>query len=151
EDSRTTGTRAPLLPALVIAQVGLSLVLLSGAGLFMRTFQNLRHLDPGFMTEGVLLFEFKDRKAPIPAGVFEEVQRLPGVIAASYSTHTPLNGSTWSDPVVPAGQPLPEADNAVFVGAGPHFFATMRIQILAGREFSDADRADGQPVAIVNE
>ena len=151
DDARTSGSRSRLLPALVSGQVALSLVLLAGAGLFVRTLHNLQVLDPGFSTEGVVVVELEDRPPSLPAGFLEDIQRLPGVISASVSTHTPLNGSTWSEPAVPAGQPIPERDNAFFVGAGPHFFATMGIQLLAGREFLEGDRADRQPVAVINE
>lgn len=151
ENARAASPRFRLLPFLVIAQVALSLVLLAGAGLFARTLQNLRHLDPGFKADGVLLVNFEDRQAVIPPGLLEDVQRIPGVTSASFSTHTPLNGSIWSEPAVPAGQPIPQRDNAFFVGAGPHFFSTMQIQVLAGREFNDGDRPDGPAVAIVNE
>jgi predicted permease len=67
------------------------------------------------------------------------------------STHTPLSGSVWSEPAVPAGQPIPERDTAYFVGAGPRFFETMQIRLVAGREFTDRDAADTPGVAVVNE
>jgi len=69
----------------------------------------------------------------------------------SVSTHTPLSGSVWSEPAVPAGQPIPERDTAFFVGAAPGFFSTMQIPLIAGREFTDRDAAGGAGVAIVNE
>lgn len=151
EDIRVGRARFRLLPSLVVGQVALSLVLLAGAGLFARTLRNLRQLDPGFKADGVLLVNFEDRQAVIPPGFLEDVRRIPGVISASFSTHTPLNGSMWSEPAVPVGQQIPERDNAVFVGAGPHFFSTMQIQLLTGREFDDGDRPEGQAVAIVNQ
>ncbi len=140
-----------LLPSLVSAQVALSLVLLAGAGLFVRTLQNLQNLDPGFSADGVLLVDLEGRRTAVPRELLDDVQRLPGVVSASLSTHTPLNGSVWSEPAVPAGQPIPERDNAFFVGAGPRFFATMQIHLLAGREFTDRDSADSPAVAVVNE
>ena len=152
EDVRTTaGSRTRLLPFLVVAQVGLSLVLLAGAGLFARTLSNLQSLDAGFRTEGVLLVVLDDQRALISPPVVEELQRLPGVLSTAVSTHTPLNGWTWSEPVVPAGQPRPERDNAVVVGAGPGFFSTLQIQLIAGREFTERDRRDRAPVALVND
>ena len=57
----------------------------------------------------------------------------------------------WSEPAVPAGQPIPERDNAHFVGAAPGFFATLQIRVLSGREFSDRDAAQAPAVAIVND
>jgi predicted permease len=62
-----------------------------------------------------------------------------------------LSGSIWSEPAVPAGQPVPERDNAFFVGAGSRFFETMQIQLLAGREFRDQDGAYRPAVTIVNQ
>ena len=53
--------------------------------------------------------------------------------------------------MVPAGRPLPNRDNAVFIGAGPGFFATMRIAVLSGREFTGLDSAANTAVAVVNE
>ncbi len=151
DDPRMSGSRSRLLPSLVSAQVALSLVLLAGAGLFVRTLQNLQNLDPGFNAEGVLLVDLEGRRTAVPQELLDHVQRVPGVLSASLSTHTPLSGSVWSEPAVPAGQPIPERDNAYFIGAGPHFFATMQIQLLSGREFTDRDSADSPAVAVVNE
>jgi predicted permease len=146
-----SGPRSRWLPSLVSAQVALSLVLLAGAGLFVRTLRNLENVDPGFRADGVLLVDLEDLRTPVSGALLQEIQLLPGVASASLSTHTPLSGWVWSEPAVPAGQPLPEKDTAYFVGAGPRFFATMQIQLLAGRAFTDRDAADGRPVAIVNE
>jgi putative ABC transport system permease protein len=143
--------RSRLLPSLVSAQVALSLVLLVGAGLFGRTLQNLRHFDPGFQPEGVFLVDLDTRQGAGARELADELRRIAGVVSASVSTHTPLSGSTWSEPAVPAGQPVPERDNAYFIGASPDFFATMKIRLLAGREFSERDSADAPAVAIVNE
>jgi putative ABC transport system permease protein len=151
ENARMSGSRSRLLPSLVSAQVALSLVLLAGAGLFVRTLHNLQNFDPGFSAEGVLLVDLEGRPTAVPRELLEEVQRLPGVVSASLSTHTPLSGSFWSDAAVPAGQPIPEGDNAYFTGAGSQFFQTMQIHLLSGREFTDRDSADGPAVAVVNE
>ena len=154
DDRRRTGRGAPgrhenqqcaargCCRALVSAQVALSLVLLAGAGLFVRTLRNLQNLDPGFNAEGVLLVDLEGRRTAVPRALLEEVQRLPGVVSASLSTHTPLSGSVWSEPAVPAGQPIPERDNAFFIGAGAGFLTTMQIRLLAGREFTDRDVAE---------
>jgi predicted permease len=136
---------------LVTAQVTLTMVLLTGAGLFGRTLRNLQNIDPGFSAEGVLLVDLDDRRIPVPTGLVHEIEHLPGVTSASISTHTPLNGWVWGEPAVPAGQVIPERDNAYFIGAGPRFFQTMRIHLLSGREFTDRDSAASPSVAVVNE
>jgi putative ABC transport system permease protein len=151
EETRATASRSRLLPWLVTAQIALSLVLLIGAGLFVRTVQNLQRFDPGFRREGVLLVDLDGKESKMSSELLEEIRRVPGVVSASMSTHTPLNGSTWSEPAVPAGQPLPQRDNAVFVGAGPRFFATMQIPVLSGREFTERDSAASPGVAVINE
>jgi putative ABC transport system permease protein len=140
-----------VLPSLVSGQVALSLVLLVGAALFVRTLQNLRQFDPGFKAEGILLVDLEASRTPLPTDLLDVVSRVPGVASTSVSTHTPLSGSIWSEPAVPAGQTLPERDTAYFVGAGPRFFSTMGIPLLAGREFTDRDLADSVGVAVVNE
>jgi putative ABC transport system permease protein len=151
EDARMSSSRWRVLPWLVSAQVALSLVLLVGAGLLVRTLQNLRSSDPGFNTAGVLLVDLEGRRTGLFQDIRDDVQRVPGVVSASLSTHTPLSGSIWSEPAVPAGQSIPETDNAYFVGAGPGFFATMQIRLLSGREFIDRDSFGAVDVAVVNE
>jgi predicted permease len=129
-----------------------------GAGLFARTLQNLLGVDPGFRREGVLLVELDGeregyRDASLMAfykRLLDGVRQVPGVVSASIASHTPLNGSSWSEAVVPKGQPLPERDNATFIAAGPGFFPTMRTPLISGRDFDDRDQ--GSPnVAIVNQ
>jgi predicted permease len=131
--------------------VALSLILLIGAALFVRTFQNLRNLDLGFKPNAVLLVDLEGRRTAVPVDLVDRLRRVPGVVTASVSTHTPLSGSIWSEPAVPAGQPIPNRDNAFFVGAGPGFFTTLRIPLVAGREFAERDAAAAPGVAIVNE
>ncbi len=149
--ARTSGSPSRLLPSLVCAQVALSLVLLAGAGLFVRTLHNLQNLDPGFNAQGVLLVDLEGRRTAVPLALLDNVRRLPGVVSATLSTHTPLSGAVWSEPAVPAGQLIPERDNAHFIGAGPGFFTTMQIPVLSGRPFTERDSADGPAVAVINE
>jgi predicted permease len=158
DDARMTSSRSWLLSALVSAQVALSLMLLVGAGLFVRTMQNLLSVDPGFRREGVLLVDVDGRQegyrdarlAAFYRELLDQVQQVPGVVSASISSNTPLSGSTWSEAVVPKGQPLPENDNAVFIAAGPNFFATMQTPLISGREFDARDQGKTN-VAIVNQ
>ncbi len=151
EDARAGTARLRLLPSLVAVQVALSLVLLIGAGLFVRTLRNLETLDSGFRPEGVLFVEFERAPDRLPASTLDAVRAIPGVVSASLVTQTPLSGSTWGEPIVPAGQALPERDTAVVIGAAPGFVTTIGIPLLSGRDFSDADSRDGAAVAIVNQ
>jgi len=151
ENAGMGSSRSRLLPALVITQVAVSLLLVIGAGLFVRTLQNLKNLDPGFKREGVLLVNLEGRRIGIPQDLPDAVQRVSGVISASVSTHTPLNGSTWSEPAVPKGQLIPENDNAYFIGAGPGFFETLQTPLLSGRGFTERDSGKSPAVAVINE
>ena len=151
EDARMSRSRSRLLPLLVSAQVALSLVLLVGAALFGRTLYNLRHSDSGFDPADVLLVDLPARGLPSSQALLDAIERVPGVASASLSTHTPLSGSTWSEPAVPAGQPIPERDTALFVGASARFFETLRIDLLSGRPFTPSDSAHSPPVAVINE
>jgi predicted permease len=150
DDARMT-SRSRLLSSLVTLRVALSLVLLVGAGLFVRTLKNLRDFNPGFNRQSVLLVDFEALRNPIPADVLDEVQQVPDVMSVSMSTHTPLSGAIWTDAAVPQGQTLPEDDNAIFVGTAPRFFETMQTPVRAGREFTRHDSDGSAPVAAINE
>jgi putative ABC transport system permease protein len=151
QDVRMSHSSSGLLSLLVAMQVALSLLLMIGAGLFVRTLRNLEMVDLGFRREGVLLANLEDRRMALPTDLLRDIEQVRGVVSASLSTHTPLNGSTWSEPAVPRGQALPENDNAYFVGAGPRFFETMQTPLLAGREFTDRDSRSSSNVAVINE
>src|SRR2546429_137847 len=151
ENAGMSSSRSRLLSSLVSTPVALSLLLVIGAGLFVRTLQNLKNLDPGFKREGVLLVNLEGRRIGVPKDLLDALQSVPGVISASVSTHTPLNGSTWSEPAVPKGQVIPEKDNAYFIGAGPGFFETLRTPLLSGREFTERDSANDPAVAVINQ
>jgi len=149
ENARTSRSR--MFSPFVATQVGISLILLIGAGLFVRTLQNLERVDPGFKREGVLIVDLEGRRTAVPQAVLTELRRIPGVLSVSLSTHTPLSGSVWSEPAVPKGQPLPENDTAYFVGAGPGFFETLQIRLVAGRDFTERDSGGAPNIAIINE
>jgi putative ABC transport system permease protein len=151
DDVRSGSTRTRLLPSLVVVQVALSLILLIGAGLFVRTLRNLQTLNPGFHSQGVLLVRLDSHPGSLPGGLIDDVRRIPGVIEAGVSTHTPLSGATWSEPAVPAELPLPDRDTAVFIGASPGFFSALQIPMAAGRAFTQRDTREAPAVAIVNE
>ncbi len=150
-DDRTSTKRSTLLPSLVVVQVALSLVLVAGAGLFVRTLRNLQHVDAGFRTDSVVVAPLPRGKVPSFARLLDAARRVPGVHSASVATHTPLDGSSWGEPIVPAGQPLPEVDNALLIGVGPSFFDALQIPLVAGRDIAPGDRAGQAGVAVINE
>ncbi len=143
------GRRLHLGGVLVIAQVALSIVVLIGAGLLVRTLQNLRNIDPGFDTQNILTFGID----PTLSGYKEtEIQSLyrdlqdrfaaiPGVVSASYSSDSLLSGSLWSTDLHPPGQPPKSSVEVDELAVGPGFLSTMRIRLLAGRPFTASDFA----------
>jgi predicted permease len=143
---------------LVVVQVSLSLLLLIGAGLFVRTLRNLRTLDPGFQREGVLLAGVNGPRlgyrASRLAGFYEDllgqIESLPGVVSASFSSITPLSRGGISQSIAVNGKRTGEPQiefNAVSRG----YFETMRTPVILGREFSGRDGANDPKVAIVNQ
>jgi predicted permease len=142
--------RGRLLPTVVTAQVALCLVLLVGAGLFIRTLQNLRTLDTGFEHHGVLLVDLGGQH---PRTFYQDaldiVRGIPGVVSVSVSTNTPLSGAGWSEKVTIDGQL--QGREPSFLAVSPQYFATLQTPILRGRDFSADDEGPVARVAIVNE
>jgi putative ABC transport system permease protein len=151
-----------VLRTLVVAEVALSLVLLAGAGLLMRSFMTLQSVDPGFRSEGVLTasVQIPETRYDFPqAGSFfreslSRIASLPGVQQAAGASCMPvpfacIGTSFWrADRARPAdGQLL----SAQVRPVTPEFFKTLGIPHVAGRDFTDSDTADSVPVAIVSE
>jgi predicted permease len=152
-----SGWRVRAGDALVVAQVALSVVVLVGAGLLVRTLHNLQTLDPGFDTQNVLLFGispslegYKDRQTvELYRHLQERFEALPGVVSASYS-ETPLLSGGWSaNSVHLDGAPPKSNVNAATLRVGLDFFRTMRIPVLAGRVFTPADFASAEATNAV--
>ena len=140
-------TRFQLGSALVVAQVALSVIVLIGAGLLVRTLENLRSVNPGFDARNILLFGinpgrlgYKDAQI---STLFRELRDrlavLPGVSSVTYSSIALLNGGRWEQSVHVQGQPPEPSVNMEMLAAGPDFFTTMRIPLLEGRTFTSAD------------
>lgn len=132
---------------LVVAQVSLAVVVLASAGLLVRTLSNLKDLDPGFDPNNVLLFGidaglagYKDAQADnIYRQLQERFASLPGVISVSYSQRPLLAGGYSSTTVRIPGMSEHSEVHPDILAVGPKFFATMRIPLLRGHEFSLAD------------
>jgi predicted permease len=154
----TPRTRSRLLPALVTSQVALSLMLLVGAGLFVRTLRNLQQIDPGFRREGVLLVNldasragYRDtRLTATYQALLDRFAGHPGVVSASLSNNTPLSGGIHTDWVSINGQP-PDGSTAHFNSVSPRFFDTLGTPRVLGRDFAEHDEPGAASVAIVNE
>jgi predicted permease len=146
---------------LVVSEVALSLVLLIGAGLFLRSLENVRGVRPGFQTGNVLLFTMKhvhERYTPEQIRQFcrnlmERVERLPGVEAAGLAETGPFSGRVGGGRVWPGGMALKEGEGvkAIFDRVSPRFFASAGIPMLLGRDFTFADREGARKAAIVDE
>ncbi len=158
--ARGTGTKNPLAKALVISQIALSLVLLVGAGLFLRSLVNLNNVDTGFNKENVLRLQVdassigykadEPRLKALYQQIEERVSALPGVRAASFSSFTFHEGSWNNSITVPGFEFHPEVDVKHNV-IGNGYFATMQIPLLAGRNFGPQDTATSEKVAIISE
>jgi putative ABC transport system permease protein len=159
----TTGAaRDSMRKALLIAEVSLSLVLLTGAGLLAHSMWNLLRVDPGFKMDNLLTLrlrlEGETYNPQASRGFYDEclarVQALPGVRSAALAHSLPINGSNWSggfiaaDLPVPSRADLPESDR---LRVSPSYFETMGIRLLRGRLFSAADTPESAPVVVVNE
>jgi predicted permease len=141
--------------SMVVTQIAVSMVLLVGALLFVRSYRNLMTLDPGMRESGITIgyFGFDELKlkpeneAEFKRQLVEVVRNIPGVQNAAVTTNVPLSGSTWSHGVhVGAIE-----DGSRFTYADPRYFATMGIPLLTGRGFTDADTNGAPLVLIVNQ
>ena len=166
--------------ALVVAEVALSLMLLAGAGLMIRSFVKLQNLDLGFASENVLtaqLFLPANRYpgdpgqfGPVKPGVtpqlsksaafysrlMETLAATPGIDSVGAVSSLPLNpvGIDYDLPVIVEGRPRPRAGEepqADFRIATPNYFDTMRIALKSGRLFTEFDGPDAAPAVIINE
>jgi putative ABC transport system permease protein len=157
----STDRRFSLGNLLVVAQVALSMVLIVAAGLFIRTFSTLTHLDMGFDQNPVMVVSVNAQRLGLDAserGTFFERVRLaashtPGVGGSAVSAITPVSGSMWNGLYdFPGGPELPEDQRIINVNLiSPDFFKTLGTRLLAGRDFTPADRTGSTMVAIVNE
>jgi putative ABC transport system permease protein len=160
---QSSGGSHRLRSSLVVFEIALSLVLLVGAGLLVRSFVSLMNTNPGFnpenlMTMSVVLPAAKYKELPQRSAFFADLvqrtQAVPGVLSAAAVSHIPLGGSNASDDFLVEGVPEPPAGQE-FDGryrvCTPDYFQTMEIAMLKGRSFTAHDKADSTPVVIVNE
>jgi predicted permease len=153
--------KSRLTSSLVVAQIALSLLLLTCAGLFFRSLDKAQRADPGFDPNHVLLAYFdlspmgydNAREIEFNQQLLTRLRALPGVQSATVADFSPLSFTIHSDGVLPEGYlPQPhesmEADRGI---VGSDYLQTLRTPLVAGRDFTDQDNASTQPVAIINQ
>jgi putative ABC transport system permease protein len=140
---------------MIVTQVAISVMLLAGALLFVRSFRNLATLDPGMRERGITVAFLgywqsnlpQERWADFQRELLEEVQAVPGVQSAATTTRVPLDGGSWEHGVRVGSQ----EGSSKFAWVSPDYFVTMGIPILRGRGFKKDDTAAGPRVAVVNQ
>lgn len=163
KDGRTAvpaGGRRGLAKALIVSQVALSLGLLIGAGLFLRSLVNLANVETGFDKQNVLLFgidpvdsgyKIDSRLVSLYQQIEQRLSALPGVRAASISFFT-FNQGGWSTGISVQGKAQdPNSPNVTHNVVGPGYFAAMGIPLLVGRVLGPEDTASSPKVAVINE
>jgi predicted permease len=159
----SAGTHSHRLRGLLVtSEVALAVVALVGAGLFLRSFQTARAMDPGFKPEGVALARFDFSTAGYDARqtdsfcrrLREEMERQPGVTAVSYDDSAPLgfSGGSWETLEVEGYVPGPNENMKIYRDlVSPGYFETMKIPLVEGRDFDLRDDATSLKVMIVNQ
>jgi predicted permease len=160
QGARNVGSGYRLGKFLIGAQVALSLVLVVGASLFVRSLQNLRSADVGFVRHGVLFVQLfpssgsESQHMPNRVSYYrqlaERLQAIPGVESVSYSHMGPVLGYEATSRVSIPSMRSPAA-LGVFEAVGPGFFHVAKMRILAGRDFDWKDDETAKPVAIVSQ
>jgi predicted permease len=146
---------------LVTVQVMLSLLLLVGAGLFLRTLRNLQNQDYGFERSHLLLAEFNAKLAGYKPSqtpglhqrLVERISALPGVRSTALCATPPISAGNWSSSVtIPGYTPAPKENrHSILNRVSGQYFETAGISIVAGRPLNNADSANSQKVAIINQ
>jgi putative ABC transport system permease protein len=152
--------------ALIVSEVALAVLLLSGAGLLTRTLWALAHVPLGFHPDGVMTLRTSlpvssnsaYRDSPVRREfyrrVLDRVAAIPGVISAGYTTFFPLTNAGGTSPFIVEGAPPPlpgQSNDANHRVISPDYFRTIGVPLRAGRFFRDSDGPDAPPVAIINQ
>jgi len=158
-----TGVRHRVHNALVVVEVALTLVLLTGAGLLIKSFINLQRVDPGFNPQNVLTMRLSLPAYKYPGDetfksfttqLLQRVKHLPGVQSAGLTTALPLSSVEAASSFTVEGQPLPTDGSfpvASYRVVSPDYFQVVSVPLLKGRVFTDQDVQDVQSVVIINQ
>jgi predicted permease len=144
---------------LVASQIALSLVLIVGALLFVRTLNNLMTIEPGFRASGILIAHVTYGWLDLPANRYailrrdlvEHIQAIPGVDAAAETASLPIGGNNWVNTMWMDGSDVSSGRDISRSLVGPGYFHTIGTPLLAGREFDERDTPTSQNAAIVSE
>lgn len=147
---------------LVVMQAALSLVLVAGAILLVQSLRKLEHQNFGFQTDQRYIVRvghaFEDYSMDKRAGAYRELQQrisaIPGVITASYSMYSPMEGNNWSSSVYMPGRTHQGGDRGDFASwlrVGPNYFATIGTRLIRGRVIGDQDTPSSMRIAVVNQ
>jgi macrolide transport system ATP-binding/permease protein len=153
--------RISLRHGLVVTQVALSMVALISAGLFVRSLRQAYNANPGFDPHNVLLAAFdpflsgydESRGREFYRQLVDRVAKLPGVESATLARRLPLTlgGIAFSNVTIDGYAPAPEEDMRLnYETVGPHYFHTMRIPLVQGRDFDERDNEGGTRVVVIN-
>jgi putative ABC transport system permease protein len=158
------GSAGRIRNALVVAEIALSVVLLAGAGLLVRSFQALLNVDNGYRPEKLLVaetsfptsgMEGRERAVRFYKDLIADVRGIPGVSAVGTARATPgsvsSDGGYWIDRLPAPNERTVNAPQAVFSVIGPGTFDALGIPLKMGRDLSDSDTGDAQFTAVVNE
>jgi putative ABC transport system permease protein len=160
---KATGVQGRSTRALIVLEVALSLVLLVGAGLLLKSFVTLQQVKPGFDPDNLLALKISlppttyakpEQKSRFFGQLLERVRSVPGVRDAGAALSLPFPGDDILFPVRVEGQPEPapgEQSSINYQVVTPDYFRAMRIPLLAGRDIASADRADAPGVVVLNE
>ena len=158
--SSTSGGHQRLGKALVIAQLSISMVLVTGAALFAATLVKLYSVNRGLHTDGILTFTLRtDGKCPTQRcsaaarSLVDRLNQVPGVVFASAVDVLPISGSLWVRDIEVEGYAFRpgEDETAAFNAIAPKYFSTVETPLLAGRDFGKQNTSESGKVAIVNE
>jgi predicted permease len=153
--------RSHTTKALIALQVAASLVLMVGAGLLVRSLQNLKNFYPGFRTDNVLLFDVNGRLLGYTVAqtnalyrrLIDQIDALPGIRRTSFSISPPFSGDfEGTTPTIEGYQPASGSAPLItgLNALGPHYFEALETPVLLGRDFTGEDSANAPKVAIIN-
>jgi len=145
----------------MLSEVALALILVTGAGLMLRTMSNLAAIDTGFSHEQIITSAFNlperytnEKRLVFLNQALERLRAIPGVTNAAYSLSVPIVGSNWNSIFIIEGQPVPprnQLPSSAWIPSSPEYIDTMGIRLVKGRWFDQRDLTDAPKVVVVNE